>query len=747
MAAKTRTDEEKQTILREAKDRFRRCSDWEATARARFQDDLKFAEGDSVNMYQWPAAVQNRLKDRVMLTINRVRQHNLDILNDARQSKVAIKVRPVRGGATYESAQLIEGVIRHIEYISNADAAYQHALAFAVKAGIGWMRIVTDYASETSFDQEIYIRRVPNPLSVYLDPDITEFDGSDATFGFVFTDMSEDAFNIAYPKLKGKAKDTTLEPNTSWVMEDKVRVAEYFRCVQDKDRLVAYTDPNNPDAGQVTAKASEIDKELLALVIDDPTTMVRSIVRTKVEHFTLVGDTIADEKVWPGKYIPLLRCIGEETIIDGQLDRKGHTRALLDQQRMANYNASGAVEFGALQSKSPYITPLAAVEGIEEFWKNANTADYAYLPFKHVDDEGNPIPAPQKQQPPMSSPLYMQAFEMAISQMYLASGQNQADFGQPGNEKSGVAIQQRQRQGDNATYHYLDHQSSMIRYAGKQLIDLIPKVYDTERLVKMRDEAGKETEVKIDPNAPDAISGKEKIAQDAEAVILNPNIGEYDVQSDVGAAYATQRQEAFAAYTQILTQNKELTAIIGDIAMRFADFPGAEEAAVRLRRMVPKQALEDGPSPDVMALQQQLQAMGQVVDGLQAKLADKMADHINTQEKNAVSGYSAQTARLAALKDALPLDPEDLLMLVREVLTSSLQTESALEPALDTTAAVEPTGPAQAAAMDQGMGMPPGPQGAPPEGLPPTGGPIPPEGPPGLPEGALQAEPGGPPVG
>jgi hypothetical protein len=323
----------------------------------------------------------------------------------------------------------------------------------------------------------------------------------------------------------------------------------------------------------------------------------------------------------------------------------------------------------------------------------------------------------------MGAPVFMQGFRDAVEQMYLASGQNQADFGQPGNEKSGVAIQQRQRQGDNATYHYLDHQAMMVRFAGKQLIDLIPKVYDTPRMVKMRDDAGKETDVKIDPDAPEPVQ-KEKSEGDNETAILNPNIGTYDVVSDVGPAYATRRQEAFAAWTQILSQNKELINVIGDIALRFSDFPGGLEAAERLRRLVPAQALQDGPPPDVVALQGQLQQMDAIIKGLEAKVADKMADHLNDQEKNAIEAYKAQSGRLSALTpEALGMAPEEFLVLVKEAISEAIQTSgAALAPAIDT----EPYIPPEAAAppMQPPPGGPPGPpmmapEGAPPEMMPP----------------------------
>lgn len=699
-----RSAKDKADILSEAKDRFKRAEKWEAKARELFEDDLKFVEGDSDNGYQWPDEVRTARDEAFApcLTINKTKQHCLDVMNDARQSRVAISIKPTSGEGTFESAQVLEGIVRYIEYQSRANTAYQHALSFAVRAGWGYVRVATDYAGDDTFDQEIFIRRVADPLTVYLDPDITEFDGSDARFAFVFTDMPHDEFKRAYPQYKDMQAppgNTTLGTSGGWVTKDKVRVAEYFRCVPQTDRLVAYTDPET----QVTtiSQASKMDKVLLASVIDDLTTMVRNTVLTKVEHFMIVGDEIAEEKIWLGRYIPLARCIGEETVIDGVLDRKGLTRCLKDPQRMFNYNAAAFVQYGALQTKSPWVGAAESIEGFEDVWANANTQAPAILTYNALDDSGKELPKPERIQPPTGAPVFYEGMNQAAEQMRMVSGQYQADMGAPSNERSGAAITARQRQGDNATFHYLDHQSSMIGFVGRIILDLIPHVWDTPRIAKLKAENGEEQEVKIDPNAPEHFT-REQIDDEKYKMVLNPNLAKYGVQAEVGPAYATKRQEAFAAYTQILAQNKDLTALIGDIAMRFADFPGAEEAAQRLRRMVPPQALGEGDAPDVMALKGQVQQMQQVVEALTQKLADKAGDHQNDQEKNAVSAYDAQTKRIAALKEALGIDPNGLMQLVRVVVDEAIGTSGGIAPALNAeTPPIEPTQPPQMGAQPQ----------------------------------------------
>jgi hypothetical protein len=370
--------------------------------------------------------------------------------------------------------------------------------------------------------------------------------------------------------------------------------------------------------------------------------------------------------------------VGEETIIDGVLDRKGHTRALLDSQRMFNYNASASVEYGALQTKVPWIVGLATIEETQGDWENANTENKAFLAWKEYDEDGNRHSKPERPAPPSGAPVFMQGMRDAIEQMYLASGQNQADFGVPSNERSGKAIDARAREGDKATYHYLAHQSLMIRLLGKMILDLLPHVYDTARVIKYRDDAGNEGDVHIDPEAPEHFQ-QQKDPSDPKAVtttVLNPKLGVYDVQADVGPAYATRRQEAFAAFSTLLGANKELFALVGDIWMRFADIPGGEEAAERLRRMVPQQAMGDGPTPEMQHLQQQVQEAQEMIKQLTDKLADRAEKNAWEMERNTIKGYDSVTQRVKALEKALALDPGGLLVLVKEVIEEA-QAQSA----------------------------------------------------------------------
>lgn len=678
-------------VIAEVMKRFRRCSEWEANARERFIDDVKFAEGDSENGYQWPAAVKrNRDVDkRPCLTLNVLRQHNKQIINEQLKNKAAIKIRPVGGGASVTSANLLAALVRDIEYRSNAQSAYKMGSRFQVQGGIGWWRIATQYVSEESFDQEIRILRVRDPLSIYMDPDCQEEDCSDAKFAFVFDLVPKDQFAEMYPEYANVA---TLQPlgvgatDDDWITRDFVRVAEYFRKVTDDDVLVSFVDPK--DGMRKSLLKSKMPPEVWEELKLSPLTKWRDVKPERIEWKLIVGEEVADKTEWAGKYIPLIRVLGEEVIIDGIMDRKGHTRAMKDSQRMYNYNASAQVEFVALQSKTPYIATAKSIEDFEVMWNTANQVNHSVLIYNHFDPDNpdKPMPPPQRQQPPTSAPGFQEGMNTAFNQMMMTSGQWQNQMGMLGNERTGAAIRERQAQADNSVYNFQDSYEDAIRYTGKQILDLIPKVYDTRRLMRLQLEDGEEFELELDPRQPQAL--QEFLDEQGNVVkrVLNPKLGEYDVQSDVGKAYGTRREETVEALTIILTQAPQLVPIIGDLLLRAMDFKEAQEAALRLRRMVPPQALGKGPTPTEQMLQAKLTASQQALAKALQEVGKKDLKLVGKEEMRAIDVYKAHTDRVKALGDMIPEDPQLLRNLLNELDDDTLV--ETLRPILETAKSV-----------------------------------------------------------
>ena len=655
-------------VVNRAKRRFKRVQAWEAIARQRWERDYKFANGDDENNYQWPDDIYQGRNgdDRPTLTINKVRQHNLLISNEARQNKQGIKYRPVGGGATRQAADVLEGIARHIQNISRAQDARGVAIDFQVQAGLGFTRVDTDYVSDKSNDQDIYIRGVHNPLSCYL-CDYTVPDGSDAKAGFIFADKPREEMEEKYPWLKGIAPPINVvdDDDSGWVREDYVREALYYEVTETEDELLQ--SPEGTTILRSEANAALIRKWEAELKLTGEKLRRRPASKRSVHRYYFVGDRVVKDSPWPGTTVPIVPWIGQETVVNQQLDRKGHTRYLKSAQRMLNYNRSAGVEFGALQSKTPYIAAAAAIEGYETYWAAANTANFSVLIYNHRDEQGNEIPKPERQQPPVSAPVYLEGAQAADNDMMIASGQYQAELGAPGNEISGFAINQRQRQGDRATYHFTDQQAIAIRREGAIILELVRHIYDTERVIRILAEDGTESHVLIDPNATQAHQPAPNGRDDVSGV-FNPNVGIYEVVSDVGPDYATQRQEAFQAIADILKQAPELVAKIGDLLFRVADFPLADQIAERLKPGLPPEAQQA-----IQTLQKQLQQgnkmLGEALQGLaEERLKNKARD-----SETVVKSFDADTRRLAVLKDALPMDPDALRILIREEMRQALQ--------------------------------------------------------------------------
>ena len=678
------SDKEDDKLLTEAKARFKRCQDFEADFRTLFVADLKFVNADSDNGYQWPEGLRkNRDQDkRPSLTINKTRQHALMVINEAKENRPSVKVSAVGGDASYESAQVYEGVIRHIEYQSNAADAYDTALDFQVKTGIGYWRVVTEYAGDDSFDQEIYIRRIRNPLSVYLDPDIKEMDGSDAKYGFVFDDMKREDFNRKYPAFKDKVASTTMGERDDWANDDTVRVAEYYYITYEKDTLIAMPAPNGLGGEHISMLTqSELmagDAELAKLVMADKSIQRRPIQKQKVDWCLIAGDQIIDRSEWPGKTIPIVRVVGEETLIEGKLDRKGHVRNIKDPQRMYNYWSSGAVEYVALQTKTPWVTGAKAIEGYESFWETANTENHSHLPYNDMDDQGNPIAPPMRTDPPVMSAAYIQGMQASAEEMKMVSGQNDPLMGAPSNEISGVAIGKRVKQSDRATMQYRDNQAKAIRYTGKILIDIIPKIYDTPRTLRILAEDGSDDTVRIDPNQKQPMVEQPKTdGTDGVDRAFNPAMGKYEVVAESGPSYASKREEAFEAMCQLAIGDPTFMPNAADLFYKAAGFPLSDELAERFKNVIPANIRGEGPPPELEAAQQQIQQLqAQLAAAMQAA-ADNDKKASDKDKANEINAYKAITDRLDGLM--AKLDPVQASIMAQQAVATALTDPSPID--------------------------------------------------------------------
>jgi hypothetical protein len=649
-------------------------------------DDLKFYCGSPDNHFQWPAdvlatrgAVQGQtINARPCLTINKLPQHVKQVTNDQRQNRPSCKIIPVDDKADPEVAEIYDGIVRHIEYISDADVAYDTACENQVAYGEGYIRILTDYCDENSFDQDIKIGRVRNSFSVYMDPMIQDPCGADAKWCFITEDINKEDYERMFPDA---SPVTTLQQMgvgdqsiNQWLNENTIRIAEYFYIEHEPATLNMYYGGTTAFAG------SPEDKQMRAAGMKPIKT--RRVDQQKVKWCKINGFEILEEREWAGKYIPVIRVVGNEFEVDGRIYLSGLVRNAKDAQRMYNYWVSQEAEMLALAPKAPFIGYGGQFEGYETQWKTANTQNWPYLEVNPdaTDGLGNPLPLPQRSMPPMAQNGLIQAKMGAADDIKGTTGQYDASLGMAGNEKSGRAIIAREKQGDTGTYHYVDNLARAVRHVARQLVDMIPKIYDTQRIARIIGIDGEADMAMIDPTQQEPV--KKIVDQETGAVIkkiYNPGVGKYDVCVTTGPSYMTKRQEAAESMAQILQGNPQLWAVAGDLLVKNLDWPGSDELAKRLKKMVDPKLLQDDNDmpPELMVAQQQMQAMGQELDQMHQMLQNVSksmeARDIEIKEFDSkVKAYEAETRRISAVQASM--SPEQIQDIVMGTIAAAIDT-------------------------------------------------------------------------
>jgi hypothetical protein len=639
-------------------------------------DDLRFMAGSSDNHYQWPAdvlsvrgSVQGQtINARPCLTINKLPQHVRQVTNEQRQNRPSPNVIPVDDDADIEVAEIFDGMIRHIEYMSDADVAYDTACDNQVTYGEGYIRILTEYCDETSFDQDIKIGRIRNSFSVYMDPTIQDPCGADAEWCFITEDILKADYERLYPNAMPVSSimvqgvgDQAL---SQWLSETTVRIAEYFYCDYKSETLNLYPD------GTTTYQGTPQDKMLRQMGLKP--TRQRKLQAKRIKWCKTNGYEIIEEREWAGAYIPVIRVIGNEWSIEGQLEISGLVRNAKDAQRMYNYWVSQEAEMLALAPKAPFIGYGGQFEGYEEKWKTANTQNYPYLEVNPdvTDGAGNILPLPQRAQPPMAQTGLIQAKMGASEDIKAATGQYNASLGMTSNERSGRAILARQREGDVGTYHYVDNLARAIRHVGRQLVDLIPKIYDTQRIARVIGVDGESKMVRLDPNQPEPVRKMVNEQGVVVAKIYNPGVGKYDVKVTTGPSYLTKRQESMDAMSQILQGNPNLWAAAGDLFVKNMDWPGAQEMAQRLKKMIDPKLLQEDDDPALQAANQQIQAMQQQMEQMYNMLQN-VGKSMEAQ-KLRIDEYNAETKRIQAVQAGMTPDQvQDVVMqTLKDVMTA-----------------------------------------------------------------------------
>ena len=573
-------------------------------------EDLKFAAGD-----QWPVEIQNSrvLEARPCLTVNKVDAYCRQLTNQMRQQRPRIKVHGMNNESDAKMAQIIQGICRHIEVQSDADQAYDKAGDFAVRMGWGYWRVTTDYVKDDSFDQDIFIKAIDNPFTVYFDPNSVAPDGSDAEKVLITTVISKDNFKKMYPNAElqqGFTMRGTGDSNPEWVMKEDIRLAEYFYVDRTPIKIHLLSDGSSVKSKDLPPQ-DVLDAAGITIVES------RDSHEKKIKWCKLTSMEVLEEGEWAGKYIPIVPVFGQETVVENKKKKFGIVRMAKDPQRMYNFWQTSLTESVALAPKAKWLLAEGQDEGHENEWAMANIKSMPVLRYKQTDIDGRPAPAPQRLQPePPPAGIMAAAQAMTTDLMQVVGIFDPSQL--PTGNISGKALQGQQQQVDLTNFHYYDNLTRSIRQTGRIILDLIPHIYDRERVMRIIGDDGKPEILTINQYGQDE-EGINKILNDV-------TVGEFDIVMDTGPGYNSKRQEAVESMMALFAADPALIQQAGDLLVRNMDFPGAETIADRLAVNNPLAKVDDKSKvpprvqmelqksqATIQQMQQQMQQMQQFI--------------------------------------------------------------------------------------------------------------------------------------
>ena len=607
---------------------------------------------------------------------NKLPQHVRLVTNEQRQNRPTGRVIPADENADPLVAEIFDGIVRHIEYMSDADVAYDTACDNQVIYGEGYIRLYTEYVGENSFDQDIKIGRIRNSFSVYMDPTIQDPCGQDAEWCFIVEDIEKKEYERLFPDATPISTMMTQgvgnEAKGMWIKQDTIRIAEYFYKEHKKEKLNLYP-------GNVTAFNNSPEDKMLKMQFGKPLRS-REVDRTRVKWLKTNGFEVLEERDWAGKYIPVIRVIGNEFEVEGSIFISGLVRNAKDAQRMYNYWVSQEAEMLALAPKAPFIGYGGQFEGYEMNWKTANTNNWPYLEVNPdvTDGAGNPLPLPTRSSPPEAQIGLIQAKSGAGEDIKATTGQYDSSIGATSNERTGRAILARERQGDTSTYHYVDNLCRAVKYVTRQLVDLIPKIYDTQRVARIIKPDGEVGMAKINPQQPEAIRSIRDVNGIEIEKIYNPNVGTYDVQVSSGPSYMTRKQEAMDMMGQILQTNPALWSVAGDLFVENMDWPGSAEMAKRFQKMLDPKVLQNtDESPEAQVMRQQMNQMADQMEQTTAMIQQLQNSYdmqkLKIDEQNTqIKAFDAETKRIQAT--AANMTPEQIQDIVLGTVAAAMDT-------------------------------------------------------------------------
>jgi len=639
----------KEVTHAQALERFDRDEENVATERNLQIKDLEYLANAP-----WPDDVRRKRVDqkRPMISVNIIPSYVDQVVGDMRQNKISIKIRAMDENSDEEGARVREGLIRQIEYASNAENIYLRAGTSTVQMGYGAWRVNTRRVHEGTQNQEIYLQAV-NPHNTLIDSASILDDGSDATHGFIFESMKYRDFEHNWPDAKRLSWQDVLgnSPQGRWYKSDELIIAEYYyQRIEPPRNLLILSDGTEifePDLANELGMSGDSNRDDIEMILWEQRQIIiqdEEKIETKAIYYCKMSgaEILEGPTKIAGKYIPIIPVYGKRINIKGEIKTRGLTRNAIVPSQLYNYQLTAQLEVLSLQPKVPYIGTPKQFEGHPE-WNRANLGTESLLKY-NPDPQAEGKPA--REAGPQISQSMFAASEQCMKDIQRTTGIHDASLGAKSNETSGRAILARQRESDNANFAYQDNLALSVAHTGRVILDMIPDVYDSPRTIRTMAMNGDTDNIKINQTLMRDTGqlGDEVTAYEAWRMGMNPNVppdqmiqawqqdpegraqweqnvqqkmgkyeidltkGRHDVVVSVGPAYASARLEAqtqLIEYLGIDNADPRWVALNRPTVVGNMDHEAADEMkenAELIRDLVMKEMAAIGAPPPALGI-------------------------------------------------------------------------------------------------------------------------------------------------
>jgi len=620
-------------LLTKMRERFKMALEADQENRRDGMLDFKFINEPG---YQWEDRQKKERGDRPCYEFNKVRIVAKRIINEQRSQRPQAKIRPVEGGDK-KTGEILEGLARNILNTSDFETTVDYAAEYQVSAGMGAWRINTDYTTDSMFEQDITIEEIQNPFCLFCDPTAKDMRKRDAQYWILTDKMPREDYEAQYgDKDVVEFESHEFDDDEEWGDSDEVRVAEYWYKEPTEKTLYQLAD------GKVVDAATD---EAIAIQATQPELILkqRTINTHKIMMILASGDSVLEGPTeWAGSIFPFVMSFGEYFVVDGKIIWYGIGRWAKDPQRAYNLARTAISETIAQQPQSKYWVTAEQAKGHTQKWSEAHQKNFPFLLYNA--DPKAPGAPPRMGAADIPSALITES-QISAQEIDMVTGIFAPDVGAPNSANSGRQEIARQQQGAVSTYNYQDNMAKAHKLTYEILVDLIPKIYDTERELRILGSDGAEDYVKVNTFAE---------GPRGERIKINDlSVGRYDTTITVGPSFSTQRQEASETYNQMLQGNPQIFPYIGDLIFKSMDLPYSEDIADRLKAMLPpeiQQQMNEGEGgqqdPAVQAAMQQAQMAMQQVEQ-QAQMIQEQGAQIQ-QEANDVDIAKSEVEKLIA---------------------------------------------------------------------------------------------------